>query len=175
MPCPPRRIALPSVLLPAFLAACQGPGPGASQPAVFEGQEREPGPERPEGEQAKLTSLAIGCVEQGQFEAARLVLDDLVLQDSLSQARRLLDADAPESALIAIDKALGVVPDDPEVRALKADASLRLAESKIRSGGGSAGLIEGALTDAFDYYQRAGDSPHALFGASRAAWLLGRT
>jgi hypothetical protein len=100
------------------------------------------------------------------------VLDDLVLQDSVSQARRLLDADAPEDALIAIDKALGVVPNDAEVRALKADASLRLAELKLRSGGGSAGLIEGALTDAFDYYQRAAIRPCVV--RNRAAWLLGR-
>ncbi|MSR61177.1 MAG: hypothetical protein EXS08_01850 [Planctomycetes bacterium] len=117
----------------------------------------------------------IRCLEEGRFEEARKRLDQLLWSDSMARARNDLAAGVPEDALTAVDRALVLAPDNLETRLLKADASLRLGETKIRSGGGSAGLIEGVLTDALDAYEGAGESAHALLGASRAAWLLGRS
>jgi tetratricopeptide (TPR) repeat protein len=125
-----------------------------------------------EGEQrTELEAQAADMIAQGRFEDARLLLEDLLLEDALRAARAGLSAGSPEDALLQVDRALTFAPDDPDVLLLKADASLELAEKAIAAGG-SAGLIEGALADAVEYYGRAGDGPHALYGASRAAWLL---
>lgn len=161
MPSP--RPGAPCVLLPlALVAACQG-GPA---PAV----EPAPVPEP----RAEPVHAAIAALEAGDLARARATLDALIRTRQLAEARAKL-AGAPDEALVSIDECLALAPDDVELQLLKADASLRLAETKIASGGGHAGLIEGSLLDAFEYYTRAGRSPHALFGASRAAFLQGRT
>lgn len=116
---------------------------------------------------------AVRCIEEGELERARDLLDDLLLGEQLAQARSRLAEGVPEDALTAVDRALTLAPENRDAKLLKADASLRLAEAKIRSGGGSGLLIQGALGDALEYYRSAGESVHALFGASRSAWLLG--
>ena len=158
------RPGAPCVLLPlALVAACQG-GPA---PVV------EPAPPEP-APRAEPVHAAIAALEAGDLAGARATLDQLIRAQQLAEARARLAA-APEEALLAIDECLALAPDDVAVQLLKADASLRLAETKIAGGGGNAGLIEGSLLDALEYYTRAGRSPHALFGASRAAFLQGRT
>ncbi len=162
---------MPRTLLGALccvlsLAACQGSrsrAPRAHSPASA-----APEPE----ESGELQAQAIRCVEEGDFESAREVLDELLLTDRLTRARARILGGAPEDALIEIDRALEIAPQDPEVRLLKADASLRLAEARIQGGGGSPGLIQGALLDALEFYRGAGESTHGLFGASRASWWL---
>jgi len=124
---------------------------------------------------ASAAESAVRSIEAGELDEARALLDRLVLDEQRARARQELAAGAPEDALLAIDRALALAPEDPELRLLKADASLRLAETRIAAGSGSGALIEGVLLDALEAYQAAGESAHALFGASRAAWLLGRT
>ncbi|HEX6882795.1 MAG TPA: hypothetical protein VF530_05405 [Planctomycetota bacterium] len=124
---------------------------------------------------ASATESAVRSIEAGQLDQARALLDRLVLDEHRARARQELASGAPEDALLAIDRALALAPEDPELRLLKADASLRLAETRIAAGGGSGALIEGTLMDALEAYRATGESAHALFGASRAAWLLGRT
>jgi tetratricopeptide (TPR) repeat protein len=126
---------------------------------------------REEEQRSDLEAQAAELIARGRFEDARLLLDDLLLEEALQAARAGLSAGSPEDALLHVDRALTFAPDDPDVLLLKADSSLELAEKAIASGG-SAGLIEGALADALEYYGRAGESAHALYGASRAAWLL---
>lgn len=115
---------------------------------------------------------AIEHLQEGRYREARADLEDLLLASARTRARAALAEGDPERALKAVDEALDLAPEDGEVRLLKADASLRLAERTIAKGG-SGMLIEGVLSDALAYYRKAGDTPHALFGASRAAWLLG--
>lgn len=151
----------------ALVPACrsQRPAPPAQRPPAQVAAEAR----------ASVTENAVRSIEAGELDEARALLDRLVLDEHLARARQELASGAPEDALLAIDRALALAPEDPELRLLKADASLRLAETKIAAGGGSGALIEGALADALEAYLAAGESAHALFGASRAAWLLGRT
>jgi tetratricopeptide (TPR) repeat protein len=121
-----------------------------------------------------VAAEAIDRIAAGDYEEARALLDRLLLSAAMAASRAALAGGVPEDALVEIDRALELAPSDPEVRLLKADASLRLAENKIQSGGAAPGLIEGALEDALEYYRQSAESAHALFGASRAAWLLGR-
>ena len=168
-----------ALLVVALATACQGDGrergsaPDATPTApagTF-----EPGPEAAEEQREELASQTIRLIEEGRFDDARDELDSALLARTVADARRRLADGAPEDALNSVDRALELAPDDPEVRLLKADASLALAEAKIRSGGAAPGLIEGSLDDALQFYRGLGDAPRALFGASRAAWLLGRT
>jgi predicted Zn-dependent protease len=154
-------------LCAALLCACQ------TAEAVSTEAELPP-PAAPERRSA-VAEEAIQKIEGGQLEHARDLLDELVLAEHVGEAQRRLATGAPEDALVSIDRALELAPDDPGLRLLKADASLRLAEAKLANGGGNAGLIEGALTDALDSYGQARSCAHASFGASRAAWRLGRT
>jgi len=138
------------------------------------GAPTHPAPDSPRATDSDLRARARASLEEGEVARARALLDELLLKTHLDRARGALAAGAPEEALDAIDQALGLAPQDLEVRLLKADASLALAQARLRAGGGSAGLIEGALTDALDSYRKVPDSAHALLGASRAARLLGR-
>jgi len=156
---PATAIALASV---AFLPACLA-GPDAPR------TEPEPTAE-PEG----AVGAALAALAAGDVALARASLEELYRGDRLAEARARLVAGEPAEALVAIDEALELDPGRQEVLLLKADASLRLAELHIAQGGGGAGLIEGALADASDYYARSGKSAHALFGAARAAFLAGR-
>ena|SRR5688572_1316775 len=161
------RLPLGALVGCALLPACQGARPvpvEAPAPAAARQEERD-----------GVAESAVRSIEAGELDRARELLDGLVLAEHLDRARQELEAGAPEDALIALDEALALAPQDPAVRLLKADASLRLAEAKIAAGGAPPGLIEGSLGDALDYYLGAGESAHALFGASRAAWLLART
>ena len=119
-----------------------------------------------------LHERALELLEEGDYEDARELLDDLLVERYIEEARADLAANAPEDALTTLDKALEAEPGNAEVRLLKADASLVLAEKKIAEGG-SAGLIEGSLLDALEHYDEAEESPTTSFGAARAAWLLG--
>lgn len=156
-----------AILCATFVFACHGPRENPS-PAELDTVSSSPPPARNE-----VSAEAIRSMQEGDLERARDLLDDLLLSEHMARAREALAKGSPEDALTAIDQALAMAPEDVEVRLLKGDASLRLAETKIRNGGGSAGLIQGVLGDARAYYQGLPESAHSLFGASRAAWLLG--
>ncbi len=167
MPFRPSLALRCALLYPSGLAGCTGPeNSGEAPAAVVDGSQSR----TEQDDERRL--LAEELIQRGEFEAARGVLDDLLLTDHLEKARECLAAGSPEDALIHLDSALESAPASQEVQILKADASLALAEKKIAEGGSA--VIEGALTDALQYYRLAGESPQALFGAARAAWLLGR-
>jgi len=157
-------------LLCAVVSACSSPADRPESVVALSSAAAERATQAPDDAVGEV----IRCLEEGRFEQARQLLDHLLWSDSMARARSELAAGVPEDALTAVDRALEIAPANLEARLLKADASLRLGETKIASGG-SAGLIEGVLTDAHDAYQGAGESAHALLGASRAAWLLGRS
>lgn len=170
-----------ALLLPVWLLpGCQGSGSRASSRA----SSRSSGEVVPSAAVAPPVSIdasaeeaaaeAIACIQEGRLERARALLDELLLSDRMVRARAQLAGGSPEDALLDIDRALAIAPDSEEVRLLKADASLRLAEAKIQGGGGSASLIVGSLQDALGFYGGVRESAHSLFGASRAAALLGQ-
>ena len=154
-----------ALLCAALVFACRSPGSVPPEPALA----ASPDPVA-EGE---VGQEATRLIEAGRFEEARAMLDEMLLSGSLERASAELTGGSPEDALTTLDHVLELAPDDEQARLLKADASLRLADTKIQ-GGGQAGLIEGALGDALRYYQGLGESTHTLFGASRAAWRLGQ-
>ncbi len=157
-----------ALLCAALVFACRSPGSLAPEPEL----DASASPPDPEAE-GEVGQEAARLIEAGRFEEARAMLDELLLSGSLERARAQLSGGSPEDALTTLDRVLELAPEDEQARRLKADASLQLAEAKIQSGG-SAGLIEGALSDALHYYEDLGESAHTHFGASRAAWLLGR-
>ena len=117
----------------------------------------------------------IDLVEADEFEEAWEVLGELLADRYLAEARFFLAERSPADALIRVDRVLEIAPRHTEGQLLKADGSLMLAELAMARSG-SAGLIEGALLDALAYYERAAShEPRAVFGASRAAYLLGDT
>lgn len=164
---------MPRLLSGALLCAALAPACRSPRPAVPEA-ELALSAAPLGGREPDVVAEAIRSLEQGEHERARELLDEILIEGHLERARSALAAGVPEDALLAIDQALTLAPLEPEVRLLKADASLRLAEAEIARGG-SGGLIEGALTDALEYYRNSPESAHALFGASRAAWLLSKT
>jgi tetratricopeptide (TPR) repeat protein len=153
----------------ALVLACRSPATAPREPELSASAVQSEPPARGE-----IAAEATRLIEAGRLEDARAMLDELLLSGSLDQARAELAAGSPEDALTILDRILELAPEDPDARLLKADASLVLAEARIQSGG-SAGLIEGALADALDYYQGLERSAHTLYGASRAAWRLGET
>ncbi len=158
-----------------FLSACQGSGQDSRSNAErSSAAEPAPQPQPVAATADETAAAAIRCIEEGDFEGARDLLDELLLSGHRTRARAELAAGSPEDALIEIDHALAIAPADEAARLLKADASLSLAETKIRVGGGSASLIVGSLQDALEFYGGVSESAHALFGASRAAALLGQ-
>jgi hypothetical protein len=122
----------------------------------------------------EVSAEATRLIEAGRLEEARALLDELLLTGLMDQARSQLAAGSPADALTTLDRIRELAPEDEDARLLEGDASLALAEAAIRRRG-SVGLIEGALGDALHAYQSLDESGHALFGASRAAWLLGET
>ncbi len=128
-------------------------------------------PVAPEADRAEQ---ALEHIQSGRFLEARNLLDELVVEENLAVAESELARGSPEDALLAIDEVLEISPPHPEGRFLKGRASLALAENAIAAGG-SASLIEGALQDALEFFRLSADRPEAVFGAIRAANLLGQS
>ncbi|MEW6071938.1 MAG: tetratricopeptide repeat protein [Planctomycetota bacterium] len=116
---------------------------------------------------------AIARIRAGEYEGARELLADLLVERHLARAEAALAGGSPEDALTALDQVLALAPRHPAGLFLAAGASLALAE-KAMAGGRGGILVEGSLVDALGYFERAGETPAALLGASRAAHLLGR-
>ena len=161
-----RPHALLGVLLGTLLAA-----PTLHAGPRSDDDDAEPSPADPELRRTE----AIELIRTGDYERARSLIGELLLDDYLDRARGLLHERAPEDALIYVDRVLTLSPRHPEGRRLKASGSLALAEKGIAEGATEA-FIVGALQDAFDFHVMcAPDDPAAAFGASRAAYLLGDT
>ena len=151
----PRTASGRAALLLLPLLGCRGPGSDQA--------EAPPPP--------TLAEEAVARIQAGDVAGARALLDRMLVEDHLEEARTLLAEGMPEDALLALDRLLEIAPEDREVRTAKGLASLALAEKGIAEGG-SALVVEGSLADAAAYLEGAED-PAARLGAGRAAWLLG--
>lgn len=116
---------------------------------------------------------AIAHIEDGDYEAARELLSDLLFEEYMTTARAELSAGAPEDGLLWIDRARDLRPRDADARLLDARGRLMLAEKGMAEGAPGV-IVEGALVDALEGFQACTGSIEAAFGASRAARLLGR-
>jgi hypothetical protein len=175
---PTGRRALPVSLL-LLVAACRSARPERAhepQPtATADGgaQELATGTPGPGGELDDPREVVVGLLRRGELRAARARLDELLIEQGLARARELVER-SPEDALTAIDDVLDIAPRQPEAAYLKGRASLALADKAIAGGGNAGpGLIEGALQDALEYFQRPNAPPEAAFGTAKAATLLG--
>lgn len=156
-------------MLGLFSASSLIPGPW---PATF-GQET-PGAAVDESDQ-EVQAEAIESIEKGDFEHARALLDDLLLQDYLRRAAEQTAQGDPALALNLIDRALALAPKHLASQLAKAETSLLLAQQGIRVGA-PASLITGSMRDAFEHFVKASkQDPGAAFGATRAAHMLGST
>ncbi len=176
-----RRLSWTPIALLSALLACQGappvdPDTGAGDPkdpaTDIETEARkveEPIEETVDDREAR----AIAHIRSGEYEDARGILTDLLVEGHLACAEELLATGTPEDALLALDEVLALDPRHGAGTLLKAHASLALAESAMTRGGGAL-LVEGSLLDALEYYGRSGNDVDALLGASRSAWYLGR-
>jgi tetratricopeptide (TPR) repeat protein len=177
--------ALVGLPLAACRTAADGPA-GGETPAVLDASATDEPAPAPGDEAAR--DAAIDHIRSGDYAGARALLDDLLRARYVAEAEELLGEGTPEDALLRLDLALALDPRHAETRLLKADGSLQLAEKGIASGA-TAPLIEGSLQDALEYYGEAAAAAlpaedgsaaapderavHAVFGACRAAFLLG--
>jgi tetratricopeptide (TPR) repeat protein len=168
------RLATPLLPVLALSLGCRGaavesdtpPGPDAGADTALAGMEDEPGaPAQDDDERA------IDAIRAGDHAAAHAILSEVLVRQEVARARAFLADDSPEDSLLCTDRALALAPRDPEARLLAARGHLRLAEKSMSSGAGAL-FVEGGLRDALAAYRAAGSSAEALFGASRAAWLL---
>ncbi len=116
-----------------------------------------------------VEASAIAAIEDGDIERAKKLLDVLVAEEHRARAQDLLSRGDARSALAVLDRAVALAPDQDDVRALRAEASLRVGiEDRERE------LVEASLAD-FLRAARSGVGGVAWLGASRAAlWLADR-
>lgn len=115
---------------------------------------------------AAVQNETVAAIESGDYERAKRLLDVLVAEQHRLRARDLLLKDDARQALAVLDRAVLLAPESAEVRALRAEAALRVGvEDRERE------LVEAALAD-FLRAARSATGGAAWFGASRAAlWL----
>jgi len=121
--------------------------------------------------QARLD--AIEAILDGEYEDARDVLDGLLVENYLAEARARFDAAVPQDGLPAVDRALELAPRHVDALLLKARGSLQLAETFLSEGASGLHVLS-AFEDALAAARRVPEEPAALFVASRAARFLGQ-
>lgn len=127
-----------------------------------------------------LARRAVRSIHEADYDGARGLLGELVVQEHLDDARALFAQSLPEDGLLAVDRALAIAPNDLDAKLLRAEGSLMLAENLVATGGASPLFVEGAFSDALAAFQEIpprgdqGVDPRVLFGASRAAYMLQR-
>lgn len=124
------------------------------------------GPLRGQGDPDAVVEQAKAAIDRGELELARDLLNGLLVDRYVERARALLREDAPQEALVWLDEALVLSPEDTEVLVLHGEGSLATGERL-----GDALFFEDALRS----FEEAGSDPQALLGASRAARMLFRT
>jgi tetratricopeptide (TPR) repeat protein len=122
---------------------------------------------------AALEDQAIAAIRTGDFVAAQDTLGELIFQQQFAKAKAALAKGEPESALGAVDRALGVKPRDQPSLLIKAKAAGLLAQRMIERGGGGRYIV-GAVVDSLESYLAVSPSPSTMLGASQAAAQLGR-
>lgn len=141
----------------ASLAACQPLAPRADEEAPPALDERF----------APVT----GALATGDLEGARAALDDIEFADELAQARAVLADGDPRDALVHVDRALDLHPDDAEALELKARGATAVADRMIAEGAGAV-YIEGALFDALAAWRSLPGTPENKLSASEVAYRL---
>lgn len=119
----------------------------------------------------EAAGAAIEAIRAGDFERAREILGQELVIARLTAARAALDAGQPSRALPAIDRALGIEPQDRTALRLRAEGLLALGEDRMNSGGS---FVMGTFEDAERAFEHAGREPFAWFGRARAAYLQNR-
>ncbi len=138
--------------------------PELEGPVTREAIERALAPPR-----AGLQAETLAAIESGDLDRAKRLLDVLVAEQHRLRAEGLLARGDARAALAVLDRAVGLAPDSDSVRALRAEAALRVGiEDRERE------LVDASLSD-FLRAAHGSAGASAWLGASRAAlWLADR-
>ena len=148
-----------SLLLPPLIALTASQGAQAAAP---QDQER--------AAVQRAADAAIEAVRQGDYQGARRILADLIVVDNLARAKELLAragevADAGESAMILLDEALELDPNNPQLLHHRGRAAYVAAEASTSN-------PRFFYEDSLEYFleaNRRGVGFEVAFEASRAA------
>ncbi|MFT5285298.1 MAG: tetratricopeptide (TPR) repeat protein [Planctomycetota bacterium] len=174
------RRSLPQV---AFLsaiglfAACNTPNQNSEPKAVPNQTLPEASPAQSNTGENLQVDRAIQALHGDDFEAAYELLQEILLEQYLDQARTLIDAEIPnpQDGLLFVDKALGIDNRSLDAILLRARGTTALGNQMIANGGNGI-YIQGAFEESLDAYEQAiarmETKASALFGASRAAYQL---
>jgi tetratricopeptide (TPR) repeat protein len=102
------------------------------------------------------------AIDAGDYDLARTILTGLLVDAKLARAGESIEQGLSAEALVYLEEALAL---DPE----RQDALLMHGETNLVVGAELKDPL--FFEDAFRSFQKAGNSPRALFGASRAAYL----
>ncbi|MFT6109984.1 MAG: tetratricopeptide (TPR) repeat protein [Planctomycetota bacterium] len=130
--------------------------------APFEGQTDSP---------AEVAE-AVRALREGNYVAAKKLIDQLLIDDSMAATVSLREAGRPMEALAAADQALAVVSIQREERAALLVARGRAAFDAAATDPKYSSLYEEALAN-FEEAARIGAGVSAAFRASRAARMIG--
>jgi tetratricopeptide (TPR) repeat protein len=116
---------------------------------------------------AGVQAETLAAIERGDLDGAKRLLDVLVAEQHRLRAEGLLASGDARAALAVLDRAVGLAPDSDSVRALRAEAALRVGiEDRERE------LVDASLADFLRAAHGSGGAI-AWLGASRAALWLG--
>jgi len=107
----------------------------------------------------------------GRFEEARALIERLLVERHLGEARASFAEGDLGRALMNVDRALEIEPRSPDALVLCGHGQLSLALAQIAEGR-TTGSTSDLLNDAYDKYRAALPGRTAALGAARCAWLL---
>lgn len=112
-------------------------------------------------------------LQEGRIEEAHSRLGRQLLDTRLARAKELLAADAGDEALVVLDEALALAPDEPRLHYLRGIGLLRALESALAHGQAGSLMADFAV-DALQALERCPSNAASEHAASRAAWLASR-
>ncbi|MBL8858587.1 MAG: hypothetical protein JNL28_08795 [Planctomycetes bacterium] len=114
-----------------------------------------------------VPAAAILSIRRGDYDLARGQLGELVTAEEVAKAREFLARDDQRAAVLVLDHAVATAPDSAELRLMRGEAELALAQQT-----GDLEFARRALAD-FQEAARLRPGARAALGASRAARVLG--
>ncbi len=146
------------------------PAPATAEPRVEAPATDTARSDAPEDRRERAAEAARAAIDAGDFEAARLTLGQVLVEENIERSSAALAANQPSDALRAADRALAVEPRNRRALLLRAEGLVAFGLDLLAQG--ASGLyIGGAFDDARAAYAEAGRSARALWGASYAAYL----
>ncbi|TAJ21495.1 MAG: hypothetical protein EPO68_04625 [Planctomycetota bacterium] len=113
-------------------------------------------------------------LQQGKLEEAHSRLGRQLLDTRLARATELLAAGAADEALVVLDEALALAPDEPRLHYLRGIGLLRTLEAALAHGQADSLMADFAV-DALQAFERCPVNTASAHAAAHAAWLASRS